>query len=632
MKNFLTAFVLLFATVLSNANNIHNNELNEKIKSEIKFNNRTMAEEESFVPAYGDEDIIEYYDSEGDESWNDRDQYEKNNSISTAKKINLQETISGTIHKSFWKYLFPRIVDEDYYYLNVFGDGTLNITLSVPSSVDYNLALIKYDNELNATYSSADTLTVSSNEGNGISESITYSVTPGTYYIAVFADTSADYSSVPYVLSTNINYNLIDSVSIPKYRFNKGAKGAVWKSDLTPFGKLVHKIDESANLECTIPAPIFEELDNDGIVDSVIYLWSGEWRLSIADFIKDCKDRLEETYQRNLDIQLTFRYVTEGVSVVGNALQLVVKVPALVVVGEVLCGVSDLATAVVPLLFPEVWDTTIGELVDYLETLYNALNCTIESGDNEVIAIECKYIINNNRLYYYPCIKNDYDFNSTYITQYNQSAKTYGKIYPLVDFEDLSNYYNYGILSDSQDINTGGNTLITLDSLKTFDIEHQGQYYWYKFVAPNSGTYNFYSTGSNADTYGELFSSIVVGDSTTGLLDYDDDSGEYEHFLINYELIKNQVVYIRVRGYNWSACGAATLDVAMAQHEHDYTESYTSLNAFNHSCECSCGATTTEPHRFQTFKNGHRCIDCLYFTTGPVITPGFENVNDEEEE
>ena len=75
-----------------------------------------MAEEESFVPAYGDEDIIEYYDSEGDESWNDRDQYEKNNSISTAKKINLQETISGTIHKSFWKYLFPRIVDEDYYY------------------------------------------------------------------------------------------------------------------------------------------------------------------------------------------------------------------------------------------------------------------------------------------------------------------------------------------------------------------------------------------------------------------------------------------------------------------------------------------------------------------------------------
>ena len=378
MKCIFTAVTLLLATTISNVINIENVNLSQKELCVIKHNNIALVDEtedEYYSPAYGDEDVEEYYDTEDDESWSDRDQYENNNTLKSATKIGVNSSISGTIHKSFWKYLFTRTVDEDYYYFNVFGDGVLSVNLTVPSSVDYNIELIKYDDELSARYRDADTLTNSSNEGNGTAESITWNVTPGTYYIRVFADTSSDYSSSSYTLSTSLSYNFVGSTSIPKYRFNKGAKGAIWKSDLTPFGTLVHKIDESLDLGCTNPAPIYDELNtltnNEGIVDSVVYLWSGEWRLTIAEFVYDCKEELEANYERNQRIQMNFQYVTDGVSLVGNVLQLVVKVPAVVVVGEILCAASDFASAIVPLLFPEVWDTTIGELIDYLTALYN---------------------------------------------------------------------------------------------------------------------------------------------------------------------------------------------------------------------------------------------------------------------
>jgi len=90
-----------------------------------------------------------------------------------------------------------------------------------------------------------------------------------------------------------------------------------------------------------------------------------------------------------------------------------------------------------------------------------------------------------------------------------------------------------------------------------------GSFIWYKFKAPYSGTFNFETTGTT-DTVGELFNNILAGRSTLGRLNnatYDDDAGEGTNFKTSYNLVKDQIVYIRVRGFNWDRTGNFSLKV-----------------------------------------------------------------------
>ncbi len=58
--------------------------------------------------------------------------------------------------------------------------------------------------------------------------------------------------------------------------------------------------------------------------------------------------------------------------------------------------------------------------------------------------------------------------------------------------------------------------------------------------------------------------------------------------------------------------------IDLPDHVHQYTYSYSQSSALNHIAYCICGASKTESHIFQAFKNGNRCTKCLYFTTGPI--------------
>lgn len=77
----------------------------------------------------------------------------------------------------------------------------------------------------------------------------------------------------------------------------------------------------------------------------------------------------------------------------------------------------------------------------------------------------------------------------------------------------------------------------------------EGGEIWYKFTAPNSGDYKFF-TSSNIDTYGALFTSVVVNKNERGIILKDDDSGESLNFEIIYNMSENEIVYIRVNGYS----------------------------------------------------------------------------------
>lgn len=72
-----------------------------------------------------------------------------------------------------------------------------------------------------------------------------------------------------------------------------------------------------------------------------------------------------------------------------------------------------------------------------------------------------------------------------------------------------------------------------------------GENEWlFKFVAPTSGTYIFYTEGGS-DTYGEVYSYLY--EYQYNVLAYDDNSGDSANFQITLNLNQNQCVYIRVK-------------------------------------------------------------------------------------
>ncbi len=106
-------------------------------------------------------------------------------------------------------------------------------------------------------------------------------------------------------------------------------------------------------------------------------------------------------------------------------------------------------------------------------------------------------------------------------------------------------------------------TELSLNTPISDSIINSGDYVWYKFTAPKSGGYSFYTEG-NADTIGELFPSLVYNMNTTNCYAYCDD-GINANFNIGYYLEEGQTVYLRISVYS-TFTGEYTLYVT----ENDY--------------------------------------------------------------
>lgn len=117
---------------------------------------------------------------------------------------------------------------------------------------------------------------------------------------------------------------------------------------------------------------------------------------------------------------------------------------------------------------------------------------------------------------------------------------------------------------------------------------NSGETIWYRFVVPKTGIYKFETTGSS-DTYGELFTSIVADKTFINRLEngYNDDSGDGNNFKIEYNLEYKQVVYLRIRGFNYNKVDDFTLSVICTYHEHKFE--YEPIDSRYHILECHCG-------------------------------------------
>lgn len=581
------------------------------------------------LPVFGEDEPI----YSGDEALSDKDDYEKNDSFKKATDISVHsadqpdddtQSINATIHKVNFFASIWRKADQDYYRLDVFGDAYITITLSVPSNVNYNIDLWKHTDSPNSGWSNTHILPMKSGTDGGvgandkiiINDSSPEILTAGTYYIRVFSYNEIYNSGNEYTLTYDLDYCPQEIQYVSQMRFDKGAKAAIWKSDFNPYGynsyNLGGELDVSSS-KVPIHNTINSYATSYGVVNSVLYVWDVEWRYDMYLYLNEIIPLLENVNNKNQRVRVILEETENGAELLGlglNIVGLLTEQPIVSGIGEIISLSTNIGVTLTKLLFPDIWETTLQDAINYLIMLRNVLHCDRTMVDStEVIAIRCKYKYNNGSISFMPTINSSEIFihESDSIPAYNYESHTYGKTYPLISPIDFYNVVENCCLEDKPDINTCSNIEeMSLDEIQTGNLI-PGKYYWYKFIAPSTGTYNFYSS-SDIDTYGELFSAVDPARKTDHRLanGYNDDSGEGSNFSISYQLTENQVVYLRVRGYNWAGSGtfAVTIDKA---HIHSYTYSYEQDSSTKHKAYCSCGSYISEDH---TFVNG-TCSKCV---------------------
>ena len=175
---------------------------------------------------------------------------------------------------------------------------------------------------------------------------------------------------------------------------------------------------------------------------------------------------------------------------------------------------------------------------------------------------------------------------------------------PITDYEGEWKEFSLPIIEASVDTNMS-NYLSTNDC------------YWYKFIAPETGEYEFKTMGST-DTVGEILDKPVVGQSVSGIRDYCDNNGEDINFALTKRMNAGEIVYIRVRGSNWSATGYYNFIISLIPHTHNYTYNYERYNSIMHTAYCECGSSITETHSWNVGLLQSTCKHCGYVTSKPI--------------
>ena len=526
-----------------------------------------------------------------------KDKYEDNNSFSQATRLDSNLThsndysfsINATLHRNEWLWgLIKREVDEDYFRFDVMGNATIDVTLdNIPQNCDYDIGLYSHDN---IAYSGKESISLLSQSRNGsnLSERIRMSAGPGTYYLRVYPYNNTFDAANEYHLYGSFSYSGT-AASISNLRFDKGAKGALWVSDYSPFG--IAPLSTFGSPEVGViaydmsgsVAPLnFEMYDNPyfsylgrnkQITQTVFYLWDDEWRKEIFNFLSSYEYVLNNIVKENDKLRATIEKREEfinGISTVtGIILSLVDLSKAASISYTILDTVlTDGSAIFAQLLHPQAFDTTQHYLLEHVRYLKNAFERSLNPLTHEVIKVTSSYCIETEEpvglvQWNYHCNftpkydQNGYSTVSDAIPLFTDGTIFHGTTYALRNENDVKLALSKGSQQLS-DVNTGGDQKLSLSNFAE-STKHllRGEYHWYHFTVPSTSKYRFYSINS-MDTYGELFTSIVPGRSSSGILTSNDDAGENLNFSITYQMVQGQTLYLRIRGFNWSSEGNYT--------------------------------------------------------------------------
>ncbi|MGM9813695.1 MAG: hypothetical protein ACI32C_02135 [Candidatus Enteromonas sp.] len=532
-----------------------------------------------------------------------KDQYEYNDTIIAAKIISptydgtysptsYSVSLDATLHRNEWLWgLIKREVDVDYYEFQVYGKADVTIELSnIPSGCDYDMGLFEHSNDRYTTSEDVNLIDIGQ-KGSNQQEKISKLIFPGIYYIKVYSFNDSFNAQEEYHLSLDVNYRS-ENISISNLRYVKGVGAALWVSDYDPFK--IQPFTSSGRSEVgyitsseyytafKFGNPIFEYIRDGGkILHASLYIWDLGLRRQLYEIVKDAIEILKTEIGSKEKIKATFNVAGEMVNdiftVTGIGMTFVpttnTSAAVSFAVDAVASLVPSLLSCICEAIMPESKIDEAKDYLSYLQVLEAALECNSSTSDQEVVRIDSSYDIKlesvpgiihtNYDIDFTPTIQDRYLYDSDTITSFSSEAKFNGTVYPLKTLDDIQKA-RLKNQNPVEDVNTGGDTELVLDQSVPNQLS-TGEYHWYHFVAPETATYEF-KTDSSIDTYGELFSSVVPGKSTEGILSHDDD-GDFTNgtnFSLKYNLFEGRKVYLRVRGYGWKFSGLYSVSVSKA--------------------------------------------------------------------
>ena len=545
---------------------------------------------EEKTPCYGEYQILSNEGEIMPLAADKKDQYESNNSFAAATKLNSQPsgrpvsftvTRYATLHRESWLWgLIKRGVDEDYYRFDLFGNASVTISLdNIPSGCNYDIKLYQYDNERYAGEQDITLLRSSTKTGNA-SETITKTLVAGTYYVWVYSPNDTSNATSNYKLRVKATYSAKNE-SIAQLRFNKGAKAAMWVSDYNPCGikpySYSDKVEVGYMSAGTISAAKFQNpyvryfTSGQPIEHAVLDVWDKDLRIQMRNLLTELYNEVSSDLKDKKLTKMKWELLDSGSASAGTVGRLAITLfNGSTQIFKRIFKFAPIVVSLLKYIFAPSDEviTTKENLLDYIRDVRTALEANKDTG-NEVVRIPFTYFYSKTNAIGITHISHYFDFtqspqdkylyDSDTIPSWNTNSIVHGTIYGIIDADDITNAINHG-KNSLPDINTSTVKTISLNSSMPGNI-NVGEYHWYKFTAPSTGMYSFY-TENSFDTYGELFNSVVPARSITGRLTYNNNGNGNLNFKIDYQLNAGQIVYLRVRGNGWTKTGNYTLRIA----------------------------------------------------------------------
>ena len=476
--------------------------------------------------------------------------------------------------------------DVDWYKFTLWGKADISIDLTnIPEECDYDLEL----------YRRGTTRVGRSARGSNYDENISMRLYPGVYFIKVFSYDG--YGSPKYNLSFSGNY-VREDANIAEMTA-KGAKGALWLADYDPFdikpttnflnancvGTTYHhkawtRTSVTEDTYTTTYNPEFPYVMGRAYKQAELFVWDDSLKSSLASLFATLYTQsvAKDTNAKNLRMQAE---VNENVgkacfNVLKNGAVAVISIEV-PIVGWIALGV-DFLVELFSAIFPkgnsfENYNT----LTNYIENIWIALTCS--EGNGRPIKIPAYFKVTSSTVSNW----GSYQMSETttytlsyvppeipvgqlpYFVYQNSNIPAVdwtgdgpftGTVYPLFDGESSEKAWNRETYDMSYE--TFNN-----NSQKTSSLS-RGQYKWYKFTAPQNGTYYFMSKGDEETTI-DIFDNMVYGKSDYGRVSrYYKNNGVSTGVNFSLSLGEGQSIYLRVSGGNgaYSALSSTTLKIS----------------------------------------------------------------------
>ena len=468
-------------------------------------------------------------------------------------------------------------IDRDFYNFYVYGAGDLKCILTDYYFENYCIQIKKLNPE------TGNYIDVGLTYTNATKYTIYETLSAGAYTIGVYTENNPGTTNHSYEMVLEFEYDECVEVSLGEMKYSYGVDALAWVSDYEPlnspafsFGKKTSQSNVNS-LEKLLPM-------NEDILQSSIYLFGSNSKRLAKQYVQFLYDNFYNELQRLEEEKVKW----ETASKITRFFEDVIEIALDVVLFVATSGASEAVNEAVFIfqltescaelegfdphflsnyfssLVPEDQIMETEETLRYLDKL-NTLFAGNNYHEDDTIRIDnyYRYTVNNGKV----SINYKKDFNADEVIlseeddirpAFPNNSHVRGKYYPikrLEDFHDAEKHikHNFDLIPVTIDDCT--QIYEVWDGGAAPDEIHVGEFKWFYFEAPSTGTFSIQSstksTNLSDNLVGELFPHTVRGRNTEDLIVSDNGDGRTGNFRLFYFLEKGETVFLRVHGENW---------------------------------------------------------------------------------